>query len=128
MKNGQARDKGKCGMDKPETKANVEFWLVHSSFAFVSVLSIPHLPLSLACPFLICLCLWLVHSSFAFVSGLSILHLPLSLACPFLICLCLWLVHTSFAFVSGLSILHLPLSLACPFHIYLCGQARNKGK
>jgi hypothetical protein len=45
--------------------------------------AIPHLPLSLACPFLICLCLWFVHSSFAFVSGLSILHLPLSLACPF---------------------------------------------
>jgi hypothetical protein len=52
-------------------------------------LPILHLPLSLACPYFICLCLWLVHSSFAFVSGLSILHLPLSLACPFFICLCL---------------------------------------
>jgi hypothetical protein len=82
-------------------------------------LSILHLPLSLACPFFICLCLWLVHSSFAFVSGLSILHLPLSLACPFFICLCLWLVHSSFAFVSGLSIFHLPLSLTCPFFICL---------
>jgi hypothetical protein len=101
MKNGQARDKGKRRMDKPEKKA----WLVHSSFAFVSGLSILHLPLSLACPFFICLCLCLVHSSFAFVSVLSILHLPLSLACPFFICLCLWLVHSSFAFVSDLSIL-----------------------
>jgi hypothetical protein len=65
-------------MDKRETKANDEWTsLVHSSFAFVSRLSILHLPLSLACPFFICLCLWLVHSSFAFVSGLSILHLPL---------------------------------------------------
>jgi hypothetical protein len=62
MKNGQARDKG-----------------VHSSFAFVSRLSILHLPLSLVCPFFICLCLWLVHSSFGFVSGLSIHHLALSL-------------------------------------------------
>jgi hypothetical protein len=25
MKNGQARDKGKCKMDKPETKANEEW-------------------------------------------------------------------------------------------------------
>jgi hypothetical protein len=32
------------------------------------------LPLSLACPFFICLFLWLFHSSFAFVSGLSILQ------------------------------------------------------
>jgi hypothetical protein len=115
-------------MDKPETKANEEWtsqrqrktkkgkaWHVHSTFAFVSVLSILHLPLSLAFPFFICLCLWLVHSSFSFVSGLSILHLALSLACPFFICLCLSFVHSSFAFVSGLSILHLPLSLACPF-------------
>jgi predicted outer membrane lipoprotein len=60
-------------------------------------LSILHLPLSLACPFLIYLCLWFVHSSFTFVSGLSILHLPLSLTCPFFICLCLWLVHSSFS-------------------------------
>jgi hypothetical protein len=43
-------------------------------------LSIHHMPLSLVCPFFMCLCLWLVHSSFAFVSGLSILHFPLSLA------------------------------------------------
>jgi hypothetical protein len=69
-------------MDKPETKANEEWTsqlclsFVHSSFAFVSGLSILHLPLSLACPFFICLCLWLVHSSFVFVSGLSI---PLSM-------------------------------------------------
>jgi hypothetical protein len=87
-------------MDKAETKTNEEWtsqrqrqmkngqardWLVHSSFAFVSGLSILHLSLSLACPFFICLCLWFVHSSFAFVSGLSIPHLPLSLACPFFI-------------------------------------------
>jgi hypothetical protein len=60
-------------MDKPETKANEEWslclWLVHSSFAFVSGLSILHLPLSLACPFFICLCLWLVYSSFAFMKN-----------------------------------------------------------
>jgi tmRNA-binding protein len=75
-------------MDKPETKANEEWTRQrqrqmrngHSSFAFVSRLSILHLPLSLVCPFFICLCLWLVHSSFAFVSDLSIPHLPLSLA------------------------------------------------
>jgi hypothetical protein len=69
-------------MDKPETKANEEWTSQrqsqmkngqtrdkgnHSSFAFVSRLSILHLPLSLACPFFIWLCLWLVHSSFAFV-------------------------------------------------------------
>jgi hypothetical protein len=59
-------------------------------------LSILHLPLSLAFPFFICLCLWLVHSSFGFVSGLSILHLPLSLVCPFFICLFLWFVYSSF--------------------------------
>jgi hypothetical protein len=86
-------------------------------------LSILHLPLSLTCPFFICLCLWLVHSSFAFVSGLSILHLPLSLACPFFIYLCLWLVHSSFAFVSGLSILHLS-----SVFFYENGQDRDKGK
>jgi hypothetical protein len=74
MKNGQARDKGKCKMDKPETKANEEWTSQRQrQIAFVSGLSIPHLPLSLVCPFFICLCLWLVHSSFAFVSGLSIL-------------------------------------------------------
>jgi hypothetical protein len=119
-------------MDKRETKANEEWtsqrqslWLVHSSFTFVSALSIPHLPLSLACPFFIFLCLSVVHSSFAFVSVLSILHLPLSLACPFLICLCLWLVHSSFAFVSRLSILHLPLSRRRQRRN---GQARDKGK
>ena len=67
-------------------------------FIFVVFLVYPILPLSLACPFFICLCLWLAHSSFVFVSGLSILHLSLSLACPFFICLCLWLVHSSFAF------------------------------
>jgi predicted outer membrane lipoprotein len=91
-------------MDKRETKANEEWTSQRqsqmmngqaSSFAFVSGLSILHFPLSLVCPFFICLCLWLVHSSFAFVSGLSILHLALSLACPFFICLCLWLVHSS---------------------------------
>jgi hypothetical protein len=59
-------------MDKRETKAN--------EFGFVSGLSILHLPLSLACPFIIFLCFWLVHTSFAFVSGLSIHHLALSLA------------------------------------------------
>jgi hypothetical protein len=120
MKNGQVRDKGKCGMD----------------IVFVSGLSILHLPLSLSCPFFICLCLWLVHSSFAFVSGLSILHLPLSLACPFFICLCLWLVHSSFAFVSGLSIPHLPLSETKEKEEWTNqrqrqmknGQARDKGK
>jgi hypothetical protein len=104
-------------MDKRETKAYDEWTSQRqrqmkngqaTSFAFVSGLSIPHLPLSLACPFIIWLCLCLVHSSFAFVSDLSIHHLALSLACPFFICLCLWLVHSSFAFVSCLSILHLP--------------------
>jgi F0F1-type ATP synthase assembly protein I len=93
-------------MDKPETKANEEW-----TFAFVSGLSIFHLPLSLACPFLICLCLWLVHSSFAFVSGLSILHLPLSLACLFFICFCLCQEWTSQRQSQMMN-----------------GQARDKGK
>jgi hypothetical protein len=76
-------------MEKPETKPNEEWTSqrqrqMKNGFAFVSRLSILHLPLSLACPFFIWLCLWLVHSSFAFVSGLSIHHFPLSLACPYL--------------------------------------------
>jgi hypothetical protein len=99
-------------MDKQETKAKKEW---------TSQRQILHLPLSLACPYFICLCLSFVHSSFAFVSGLSIPHLPLSQACPFFICLCLWLVHSSFAFVTGLSILHLPLSLVRPVVLFLLG-------